>query len=67
MTTAEKRIISSLLTEVERCKNEPRYRAAALAEYHTFLTTCLLAQTLAGKTPKGIQIQIQLSPPAAQP
>lgn len=67
MTATERRIASSLLQEIEATATEPRYRAAALAEYQTFLTTCLLAQTLAGKPPKNTQIHITLPPAVLKP
>lgn len=60
MTTTEKRIAADLLAEIAKTSTEPRYRAAALAEYQTFLTTCLIAQTLAGKPPKNTQITLTL-------
>lgn len=63
MTAQEKRIAADLLQEVAATASEPRQRAATLAEYQTFLTTCLLAQTLAGKPPKNTQITITLPAP----
>jgi hypothetical protein len=63
MTPQEKRIAADLLKEIADTASEPRYRAAALAEYQTFLTTCLIAQILAGKPPKNTQITLNLPTP----
>lgn len=67
MTPTEKRIAADLLKEIDHTKTEPRYRAGAIAEYQAFLTSCLIAATLAGKAPKNAQIQITLSPAHISP
>ena len=63
MSPTEKRIAADLLQEIAATAAELRQRAAALAEYQTFLTTCLIAQTLAGKPPKNTQITLTLPTP----
>ncbi len=61
MTPTEKRIADQLLTELEAAQDEPRQRAAILAEYQTFLTTCLLSRALAGKPVKGISTTLTIA------